>query len=188
MSRRVGLLVLVVVLLLGAVVVGLVVTARSPLQDGRDAVDGRWVPLRAPLAARYEALGQVAAGLDAAGAGERTYAVDLDERLDEWNRLAESASPDAGAEAAAANELEGLATRVRTNVAASGRLLRDQGLADAFTAFDSALVPQPAVAAYNRAVRRYEDTRRETMKRIPARMLGFDARPRLVLGPPPGAQ
>ena len=187
MSRRVGLLVLVVVLLLGAVVVGLAVTARSPLQDRRDAVDGRWVPLRAPLATRYDALGQVAAGLDAAGAGERTYAVDLAERLDEWNRLAESASPDADSEALVANELEGLATRVRTNITGSGRLSRDPNLAAAFTAFDAALVPPPAVAAYNRAVRRYEDTRHETMKRIPARLLGFDARPILVIGPPPGA-
>jgi hypothetical protein len=187
MSRRVGLLVLVVVLLLGAVVVGLVVTARSPLEDGRDAVDGRWVPLRAPLATRYEALGQVAAGLDAAGAGERTYAVDLKERLDQWKRLAESASPDAGSEAEVANQLEGLANRVRTDIRGSGRLSRDQDLAGAFTEFDAALVSPPAVAAYNRAVRRYEDTRHETMKRIPARILGFDARPTLVIGPPPGA-
>jgi hypothetical protein len=186
MSRRVGLLVLVVVLLLGAVAVALVVTARSPLQDRRDAVDGRWVPLRAPLTARYDALGRVAAGLDAAGAGERTYAVDLSDRLDEWNRLVKSASPHAGSEAAVANELEGLATRVRTNVFASGRLSRDQGLADAFTAFDSALVPPPAISAYNQAVRRYEHTRDETMKRVPARILGFDARPKLVIGPPVG--
>src|SRR6478672_3265748 len=187
MSRRVGLLVLVVVLLLGAVAVAAVVTARSPLQDRRDAVDGRWVPLRAPLTARYDALGRVAAGLDAAGAGERTYAVDLSDRLDEWNRLAKSASPKPGSEAVVANELEGLATRVRTNVSASGRLSRDQGLADAFTAFDSALVPPPAISAYNQAVRRDEHTRDEAMKRIAARILGFDARPELVIGPPRGA-
>ena len=187
MSRRVGLLVLVVVLLLAGVVVALVVTARSPLQDGRDAVDGRWVPLRAPLATRYEALGQVATGLDAAGAGERTYAVDLKERLDEWNRLAKSSAPNAGAEAPVANQLEGLATRVRRNIAGSGRLSRDPNLAGAFTAFDSALVADPSVRAYNRAVRRYEDTRHETLKRVPAEVLGFDERPILVIGPPPGA-
>jgi hypothetical protein len=185
MSRRVGLLVLVVALLLAAVVVGVALSARSPLQDGRDAVDGRWVPLRVPLAARYDALGQVVAGLDAAG--ERTYAVDLSDRLDEWNRLVKSSSPDAGSEAAVANELEGLATRVRTNIASSGRLSRDQNLAGAFTAFDAALVSPPDVSAYNHAVRRYEDTRHETLKRFPARLLGFDARPILVIGPPPGA-
>jgi hypothetical protein len=187
MSRRVGLLVLVVVLVLGAVVVGLLVTARSPLQDARDAIDGRWVPLRAPLTLRYEALGQVAAGLDTAGAGERTYAVDLKERLDEWNRLAKSSSPDAGAEVGVANELEGLATRVRRNISGSGRLSRDQTLAAAFTAFDAALVPEPEVEAYNRAVRRYERTRHDSTKRIAARVLGFDARPTLVIGPPLGA-
>jgi hypothetical protein len=186
MSRRVGLLVLVVVLLLAGVVVALAVTARSPLQDGRDAVDGRWVPLRAPLAARYDALGQVASGLEAAAAGDRTYAVDLKDRLEEWNQLAKSASPDAGPEAAVANQLEGLATRVRTNIARSGRLSRDQNLASAFTAFDAALVPPPAVTAYNRAVRKYERTRDETLKRLPAKLLGFDARPTLVIGPPPG--
>jgi hypothetical protein len=187
MSRRVGLLVLVVVLLLAGVVVALAVTARSPLEDGRDAVDGRWVPLRAPLATRYQALGQVTSGLDAAGAGQRTYAVDLKQRLDAWDRLAKSSSPDARTEAAVANELEGLATRVRRNIAGSGRLSRDQSLAGAFTAFDSALVPQPAVTAYNRAVRQYESTRHETLKRLPAKLLGFDERPILVIGPPPGA-
>jgi hypothetical protein len=184
MSRRVGLLVLVVVLLLAGVVVALAVTARSPLQDGRDAVDGRWVPLRTPLATRYEALTQVATGLDAAGAGERTYAVDLKDRLDDWNRLAESSSPDAATEAELANQLEGLATRVREDIAGSGRLSRDQNLAGAFTAFDSALVPQPTVTAYNHAVRRYENTRHETLKRLPAKLLGFDERPILVIGPP----
>jgi hypothetical protein len=187
MSRRVGLIVLVVVLLLAGVVVALAVTARSPLQDGRDAVDGRWVPLRAPLATRYQALGQVATGLDAAGAGDRTYAVDLKDRLDEWDQLAKSSSPDASTEVDLANELEGLATRVRRDIAGSGRLSRDQNLSGAFTAFDSALVPQPAVTAYNRAVRKYEHTRRETLKRLAAQLLGFDERPILVLGPPPGA-
>jgi hypothetical protein len=184
MSRRVGLILLVVVLLLAGVVVALIVTARSPLEDGRDAVDGRWVPLRASLSARYEALGQVVTGLEAAGAGDRTYAVDLKEGLDEWDRLAKSASPDAAAEAPVANQLEGLATRVRRNISGSGRLSRDQSLSGAFTAFDSALVPQPAVTAYNRAVRRYENTRDETLKRLPAKILGFDARPILVIGPP----
>ena len=184
MSRRVGLiLVLVVVLVLGALV-ALAVTAKSPLDERRDAVDGRWAPLRTPLAARYEALGQVAAGLEAAGVGERTYSVDLAERLDEWKKLAASTSPNVGSEASVANQLEGLATRVRTNVSASARLSRDEGLAGAFTAFDSALVPLPSVTAYNRAVRRYEDTRHDTLKRIPARILGFEARPTLVIGPP----
>jgi hypothetical protein len=187
MSRRVGLIVLVVVLLLAGVVVVLAVTARSPLQDGRDAVDGHWVPLRATLTARYQALGQVATGLDAAGVGERTYSVDLKDRLDEWNRLAKSSSSDPATEAVVANELEGLATRVRRDIAGSGRLSRDQNLAGSFTAFDAALVPQPAVTAYNRAVRRYENTRRETFKRLPAKLLGFDERPILVIGPQPGA-
>jgi len=186
MSRRVGLLVLVVVLLLAGVVVALVLTARSPLADGRDAVDSRWAPLRAPLTTRYQALGQVAAGLDAAGAGDRTYAVDLKHGLDEWSSLAKSSEPDAESEAAVANQLEGLATRVRTDVAASARLALDQGLANAFTAFDAALVPPPAVVAYNGAVHRYEDTRHETLKRIPAELLGFDARSVLVIGPPRG--
>jgi hypothetical protein len=184
MSRRVGLLLVLVVVLVGGALVALAVTARSPLDERRDAVDGRWAPLRTPLVARYEALGQVAAGLEAAGVGERTYSVDLAERLDEWNRLATSATPDAGSEATVANQLEGLATRVRTNVSASARLSRDEALSGAFVAFDSALVPLPAVTAYNRAVRRYEDTRHETLKRIPARILGFDARPTLVIGPP----
>ena len=86
-----------------------------------------------------------------------------------------------------ANELEGLATRVPHQHRVVGPPVADQNLAGAFTAFDAALVSPPAVTVYNRAVRRYEDTRHETLKRIPARLLGFDARPILVIGPPPGA-
>ena len=181
MSRRVGLLLLVIVLLVGGAV-AVVVTANGPLQDRRDAVDARWAPIRTPLTDRYDRLNQVATALNDAGAGERTYTVDLVQELDTWRKLADSPTADAGAEAASANQLEGLAARARANVAFSGRLKANPAITSAFDAFDSVLVPPPTVSAYNRAVKRYEATRTESMKQLAASLLGFDARPTLVIG------
>lgn len=183
MSRRVVLLlVLAIVVVVGAAGV-LVVTARPSLEDRRDAVDARWASLRDPLATRYDGLRQVGDALATAGAGERTYAVELAGALDEWAAFARD--PDPAAEATIANQLEGVAARVRANVAASARLGRDPTIAAAFGAFDRALVPPPAVRAYNRAVRRYQDARTDTLKQVPADLLGYDPRPILVIGAPP---
>lgn len=184
MSRRFGLLLLVIVLLVGGAV-AVIFTARGPLQDGRDAVDARWAPIRTPLADRYDRLDQVATALNDAGAGERTYTVALAQELDTWHKLADSRTANAGAEAAAANNLEGLAARARVNVAQSSRLKANPAISSAFDAFDIALVPPPSVVAYNRAVRKYEATRTESMKQLAASLLGFDARPILVIGATP---
>jgi len=181
MSRRVGLLLLVIVLLVGGAV-AVVLTAKGPLQDRRDAVDARWAPIRAPHTDRYDRLNEVATALTEAGAGERTYTVDLVQELDTWRKLAGSRTADAGAEAASANELEGLAARIRANVAFSGRLKANTAITSAFDAFDTALVSPPTVSAYNRAVQRYEDTRTDSMKQVAASLLGFDARPTFVIG------
>jgi hypothetical protein len=182
MSRRVIvlLLVVVVVLLLGGAA-AVVATSRTDLEDDRDAVDARWAALRVPLAARYDGLGQLADALGVAGAGARAYTVDLTGELATWRDLAARRDPDPAAEAVSANRLEGLAARVRANVAQSARLSRDPGVAAAFAAFDAALVPPDDVDAYNAAVRRYQSTRTGTLTRIPADLLGYDARPALVL-------
>jgi hypothetical protein len=181
MSRRVALLVLLIVVLVGGAV-ALVVTARPGLEDKRDAVDARWAPLRGPLAQRYEALGQVAQALTDAGVGERSYTVALSEELDAWRGLTDSRAAHAEAEAESANRLEGLAQRVRANVAFSGRLRADERIVAAFEAFDLALIPRSEIQEYNRTVRVYEDTRNQTLKRIPASLFGYDQRPMIVIG------
>jgi hypothetical protein len=186
MSRRVVLfLVLAVVVVLLGAAVGLVVSNKSALEDDRSAIDARWTTVRAPLAARYDALGQVGAALAGAGAQDRTYTKDLDAELGVWKQLAASGRPHPSAEAASANRLEGLATRVRVNVARSVRLTRDAGIAQAFSAFDGAVVPPPDIQRYNRAVQNYQDTRTDSLKRLAAKVLGFGPRPLLVVGAPP---
>lgn len=187
MSRRVVLGVLLLIALLGIGAVALVATTRPDLEDGRDAVDTRWAALRAPLTSRYASLGQLHEALDAAGAGERSYAVDLAEGVRAWTALTAETAADPAREAAAANRLEGLAARTRVDVAGSARLSRDPAVAAALAAFDAGAVPAEQVGAYNRAVRRYQDTRRDTLKSVPADLLGYDARPVLVLGGPAAA-
>lgn len=183
MSRRVLLLVLVLVVIGAAA--ALVVTARPALSDRRAAVGTRWAPLREPLAARYTGLDQLTDALAASGAGERAYTVDLTEEVARWQTLSARRDPNPGAEAASANRLEGLAARTRANVARSARLSRDPGVTAALDAFDTALVSNTDVAAYNRAVRRYQATRTDTLKQIPADLLGYRAIPVLVIGAPP---
>jgi hypothetical protein len=181
MSRRVVLLSVLAVVVAGAGV-ALVAAARPALDDARRAVDVRWATLRGPLAARYDALGEVAGALAAGGAAQRSYTADLRDALADWQELRGRPDPDAGAEAVSANRLEGLAARVRSNVAQSARLRADPVIGDAVAAFDAALVPPPAVRAYNRAVRSYQSTRRELLHRLPADLLGYGPRPLLVIG------
>jgi hypothetical protein len=185
MSRRVLLLLLLVVVLVIGGAAAFVATTRPDLEDRRDTVDTRWAALRVPLTARYDGLDQLTTALGAAGAGDRTYTVDLADQVEAWNALTTRADPDPGAEASAANQLEGLAARARVNVAQSARLSRDPAVAAALAAFDAALVPADQVGAYNRAVRRYQGTRTDTVTQVPADLLGYDPRPILVLGVTP---
>ena len=182
MTRRVILFLVLAILVVVGAGVALVISARPALHDDRQAVDTRWTALRAPLATRYQGLDQLGTALGAAGAGQRSYTVALTDELDTWATLARRPDPSPAAEAASANRLEGLAARVRANVAKSARLSRDPGVTQALGAFDAALVPTADVDAYNRAVRRYQATRTATLKRLPADLLGYDARPVLVVG------
>jgi hypothetical protein len=185
MLRRLALLpfVLMAVLVLGAA--GAVVfVARSPLDERRDAVDARWIPLRAPLATRYEGLEGLAAALSDTGGAARTYTIELTNEINTWKRLVGRTDADPGAEAKSANHLEGLAQRIRANIAGSARLARSTSVTEALAAFDTALVPPEDVSAYNRAVRRYQSTRTALLRRLPAQLLGYGARPVLVLENP----
>ncbi len=179
---------LIVILVVGLVVAGAVVavlTSKPDLDDARDRVDARWLVVRPSLVDRYTSLAAVEIALGAAGGPDRAVTKDLHSTLARWNRLAKSAKADAdaGEEASTANELEGLARRVKANVAASGKLQASTGLTTALQAFDTA-VPKPvtAVDGYNRAVRAYQDERRGFLHRIVASLFGYGSRPQLVLG------
>jgi hypothetical protein len=184
-ARRVRWLVAIAVVLLVAGSVAAVVLVQPDLSEARDRVDAAWTPLRAPLAARYTALDGVAQTMTAAGAGDRAVTKDLDATLARWSKLAlrGDAHTDPGAEAATANELEALARRVRANVQGSDKLKTNVVLNDAIAKYDQTIAPAPAVVAYNRAARAYEDQREGTIHSLVATALGFDGRPQLVFGP-----
>jgi hypothetical protein len=179
MRRWVKWLALVVVALVVAGLVVAVITVRPRLADARDNVDHAWVPLRVPLIARYQALGGVVFALDAAGAKDRSVTKELTVTLARWQRIARTDDP--GAQAPLADELEALALRVHANVAASDRLKGNQVLGAALGAFDQKVVSPPALAAYNRAVRTYQQRRTGTVAGLVAGIFGFGERPVLML-------
>lgn len=154
------------------------------LADGRDRVDSAWSPLRAPLAARYQGLGQLGQALVDGGAADREVTTELVTTLERWNRFAlrGSTHTDAGAEATIADQLEGLARRARANIAASARLAANPAVKAALDAFDLAVIAPPLVKAYNDATRAYQDTRQGIAGSIVADVLGFEPRPLLQIG------
>jgi hypothetical protein len=181
MSRRTRwiLLALIVVVLGGAA--ALVLAEQPKLDDARSTVDAKWKPLRAPdqLVARYQTLEGALTAFDAAGGSDRSVSKDLHAALDAWDRAL--ADGDAGTQAQAANVVEAQATRLLANALGSERLKGNPAVTDSLLRFTTT-TPTPAlVVAYNRAVRAYEDERSGTLARPVARVLGFDARPLLVL-------
>jgi hypothetical protein len=179
MRRRLRWLVLALVLLVVAGIVVAVVTVQPKLSDARDRVDQAWTPLRPALVARYQALAGVEAALDAGGAQTRGVTIDLHSTLASWQRLA--GVNDAAAQAPLANDLEGLALRARANVAASARLSSDPAVLTALAGFDRSVVNPLGVAAYNQAVRAYQQERTGAVHHLVAGVFGFDARPELAL-------
>src|SRR5436190_1315167 len=89
---------------------------------------------------------------------------------------------DAASEASAADEVEAQATRLVANVLGSQRLALDGAVTGAVSAFAATKPNALLVAAYNRAVRHYEDERTGTVQQPVARVLGYDTRPALALG------
>jgi hypothetical protein len=183
MRRRVRWLVIVAVLAVLAVIAAGVLISPE-IGDARNRVDARWTPLRAPLAARYEALAALTATMHDAGAGERAVTQELDEVLARWEELALKGAThtDPGREARTANELEALARRLRANIHGSDRLNVNEALQAAIAAFDLAVVPPPTITAYNRAVRRYENERSGAIKALIASISAYESRPLLVIG------
>ncbi len=182
MSRRTRwiLLALIVVVIGGAA--ALVVIERPKLDDARSKVDARWKPLRAPdqLVLRYQNLEGALRAFDAAGGKDRSVSTDLHAALTAWNRALKDG--DAGSQADAANVVEAQATRLIANTFGSERLKADHAVTDSLTKFATTKIDPALVAAYNRAVHAYEDERTGTWQRPVARVLGYDARPLLVLG------
>jgi hypothetical protein len=176
------LVLLVVVVVAGAVIV--VLTTKPGLSDSRDRVDARWLVVRPSLVDRYVALAGVEQALLTAGGPDRAVTKDLRDELARWKSLAArpKADADPGTEATAANALEALARRARANMV-NGRLSGNAELTAAFQAFDTK-TPQPAdaVTAYNQAVRAYQRKRSGAVHSAVASILGYDARPELLLG------
>jgi hypothetical protein len=181
MSRRTRwfLLVLIVVVVGGAV--ALTLTERPKLDDARTAVDTRWTPLGGPdqLVLRYQKLVGALSAFDAAGGSDRSVSKDLHVALDAWDRVLKDG--DAGTQAQAANVVEAQATRLLANALGSERLKNDAAVTDSLLQFATTKPDAAVVAAYNRAVRAYEDERTGTLQRPVARVLGYGARPVLVL-------
>lgn len=186
--RRLRWIVLVVALLVAATIAAPTIAAlllvRPDLEDGRDRVDAEWAPLRPALIARYEALDGVVAALREAGAGERSVTTDLAGALDRWRAFALRGPrhTDPAAEVELANRLEELARRMRANLIGSERLKANDELAATVATYDQAVVPQPSVRSYNRAVRSYEDERSGFPARLLADVLGYESRPLVVIG------
>jgi hypothetical protein len=173
---------IVVVLVIAAGVV--VLTTQPDLDDAQEHVDTRWTPLRKPLQVRNQALAIVEQAVTAAGGEQRAVVQELRPVFDRWAKLAgePNRDADAGAEAETANELEALGARLRANITVSERLKNVQAVRDALALYDGALVPQPLVVAYNRAVRRYQELRDGTLESVVAAVFGYDARPTFVIG------
>ena len=184
MARRARWLVLAVVVLVGVGAAAAWFTVRPDLDTARARVDATWAPLRAQLAARYVALGGVAKALTDGGAGARAVTNELDAELARWNKLAllGPRHTDPALEATIADVLEALARRVRANVHASVKLSANPAITNALLAYDQAVVSIPEMKLYNQAVHAYEDERSGTLHRLVADLLGYDARPLLVLG------
>jgi hypothetical protein len=170
-------LALVVVLVTGIVI--LVITVRPGLQDDAQEVRRSWKPLLQPLAARYATLSGVVGALEAAGNGDRDVTRELRHTLDNWDLL-RSTSDDAE-QAKTADELEGLAARVRAIVQGSDRLKAVVGLNKAIAGYDKATIPPRLVKRYNDAVLRYERNRDGTLRSIVATLDGYKAYPTLQL-------
>ena len=179
MPRRLRWLALALVALVVVAVVVAVVSVQPALSDARDRVDQAWAPLRPALVARYQSLAAVELTLVAAGGQARTVTKDLSVALTQWQHDVRVDDP--ATQAPLANDLEGLALRVKANFVASDRLRGNPGLVAALGAFDQAVVSPPAVAVYNRAVRDFQQQRSGAVHHLVASLFGFDARPTLEI-------
>ena len=179
MFRRARRITIAVILVLVVGAVAVLVTGRSALDHDQSTAANRWTPNRAPLDTRYQRLTALNTAVKNAGGADRDAVKDLDDALSRWAQLhrASDAAANTAAEVTTANELEGLAARLLTDISASARLQENPGVAAAVTALAAAPPPDVALAAYNDAVRKYEDTRNSLFRRVAANAFGYDSLP-----------
>lgn len=177
-------LALVVVIVTGTVI--LVITVRPGLQDDAQEVRRTWKPLLQPLAARYGQLAGVVTALEAAGNGDRDTTRQLKRTLSDWELL--KATNDDATQAKTADQLEGIASRVRATVTGSDRLRANAALTKAITGFDAAKVSPALVKRYNDTVLQYERNRDGVLRGIVASLDGYSPHPTLQLATPAAAQ
>jgi hypothetical protein len=187
-ARRVRWLVAILVVAVIAALGAAVLVVQPDLNQARDRVDTAWSPLRAPLAARYATVEGVVKALEDGGFGARSVTKDLDAVYERWRKLALQGAThaDAELEATTANELEAQMRRLGANIAAADRLKAaaapEQPLGAAMSAFRQQVVSPPLVKSYNHAANTYEDQRSGTINKLVAGLLGYESRPRLLLG------
>ena len=174
-----ALLPLVLVLLLVAAVV-LVVTARPDLQDARNNVAKAWTPLEKQLDPRYISLAAVTEGLKDVPGPIHDLVGDTNTVLARWQRTGR-AETSIASQVSTANELEALGRRLVGTAQQSQRVQSDAGKKAVVDQFAKAATPS-AAAAYNEAIRKYEDTRTGPARRPIAAILNYDQIPAFDTG------
>lgn len=178
---------LAVFVVLGAIIAGgaaIVFTGRPALSDARDETEATWAPILPRLEARYaqlDLLGTQLQGIADTTGIENPEVRQLAVATLRWNKAVEGGS--AVSQVKAANDLETRMGRMRLLVAGSARLAQAIQIQATFDAFDAEAPPADEVAAYNDAVRSYQRTREEALRRPVAEIFGFGPIPTLELTP-----
>ena len=88
MWRRLRWILLVLFVAVAGGATALVVIENPKLDDARNAVDARWIPLRVALAPRYEKLDAALGAFDAAGGSDRAVSRSLHGQMTAWQKRA----------------------------------------------------------------------------------------------------
>lgn len=175
------LLALVVVVIGGAV--ALVLTEKPRLDDARTATEQAWKPLTADhqLPDRYRKLFGALSAFDAVpGGSDRSVSRDLHAALKAWDAALKDG--DTATQVAAANRVEAQGARLWANVVGNARFSEQAALKDALAAWAGTKPPAAMIQTFNRASKRYEDTRTDLLARPVALVLSYDAIPTFQLG------
>ena len=154
---------MLLVVLVGGVA-ALVLTEQPKLDDARTAVDTAWKPLRAPdqLPLRYQTLTGALSAFDAAGGADRDVSKDLHAALKRWDAALQRRRRRRAGDGRQRGRGPGHpAGRERARLAAAGG---DKAVTDSLVKFAQTTPNPTLVAAYNHAVRDYEDERTGTLR------------------------
>jgi hypothetical protein len=174
---RKALLAILVIAIVGGMV-AVVFTSRPALDDARKETETAWAPLVEPLDARYAQLTALVSQLEtvvAATGVQNENIPALKGSIAQWDEVADG--DDAQDQVEAANAVEARVGQVRMVVLSSASLGQVAPIQQALAAFDAAQPPAEDVAAYNEAVRKYQRTREEALRRPVAGLLGYGAIP-----------